>query len=91
MKKLVLVLLAVFSLSSCSEQGAWEDDGCNSDCWTVVNKKDRLIGDNVYEFSIKISRNCSNNSEWKRVYLNNTSELAMYELGDVLCGNEVPQ
>ena len=85
MKKLLLLVLLV--LVSCSEQ---EDDYCNSSCWTVINKKDEMIGTNIYQFSIKLAKNCSDN-EWKRVYLNNTSELSMYELGDVLCGNEVPQ
>lgn len=85
MKKLLLLVLLV--LVSCSEQ---EDDYCNSSCWTVINKKDRMVGDNIYEFSIKLQRNCSD-SEWKRVYLDNTSELAMYEVGDVLCGEQVPQ
>jgi hypothetical protein len=87
MKKL-LVLVLVLGFFSCSEQ---EDVYCNSSCWTVINKKDRMVGDNIYEFSIKIQRNCSTTNEWKRVYLNNTSELAMYELGDVLCGEQVPE
>ena len=86
MKKLLVLVLAL-GFFSCSEQ---EDDYCNSDCWVVINKKDEMVGDNVYQFSIKLAKNCSD-SEWKRVYLNNTSELAMYELGDVLCGDEVPQ
>lgn len=88
MKKLVLVLL-VLGIFSCSEQE--EDDYCNSSCWTVQSKRDVQIGDNLYQFSIRIVRNCSTDNEWKRVYLNNTSELSMYSVGDVLCGNEVPE
>jgi len=87
MKKLALLVL-VLGFFSCSEP---EEDYCNSDCWTVNDKRDILIGDNLYEFSIRILRNCSTTNEWKRVYLNNTSELSMYQVGDVLCGNEVPQ
>jgi len=87
MKKLLLVLLVSITLFSCVEE---EDDYCNPNCWTVSNKKISQVGDNLYTFSIKIVRDCSGNSEWKRVYLNNTNELAMYELGDSLCGDSVP-
>ena len=76
MKKL-LVLVLVLGFFSCSEQ---EDDYCNSDCWTVNDKRDILIGDNLYESSIRVVRNCSTTNEWKRIYLNNTSELSMYEI-----------
>ena len=61
MKKL-LVLVLVLGFFRCSEQ---EDVYCNSSCWTVINKKDRMVGDNIYEFSIKIQRNCSTTNEWK--------------------------
>ena len=87
MKKVLLVLLVSVVMLSCAKE---EDDDCNPNCWTVINKKTSALGNNTYSFSLKIVRNCSENSEWKRVYLSNSYELDSYELGDSICGDSVP-
>lgn len=85
MKKLLLLVL--LGLISCSEQ---EEEYCNSSCWTVINKKQKQLSNNTVQFSIKILRNCTDN-DWTRVYLNNSTEYSMYDVGDSLCGEQVPQ
>lgn len=85
MKKLLLLVL--LGLISCSEQ---EEEYCNSSCWTVINKKRKQLSNNTVQFSIKILRNCTDN-DWTRVYLNNSTEYSMYDVGDSLCGEQVPQ
>lgn len=85
MKKLLLLVL--LGLISCSEQ---EEEYCNSSCWTVINKKQKQLSSNTVQFSIKILRNCTDN-DWTRVYLNNSTEYSMYDVGDSLCGEQVPQ
>ena len=85
MRKLVLVLLSL-SIFSCTDNS---DDFCNPECWTVINKKTREVSPNVYTFSIKVRRNCVDNAEWVRIYLENTNQLSSYEVGDVICDESI--
>lgn len=53
-----------------------EEDYCNPECWTIINIKPT---------SIKIIQECTGNVE--RVFLQDTK---MYDLEQVLCGDQVP-
>lgn len=86
MKKLLLLVL-LLGFFSCANK---EDEYCNSSCWTVINKKQKQLSNNTIQFSIKILRNCTDN-DWTTVYLNNSTEYSMYDVGDSLCGEQVPQ
>jgi len=78
--KLLLWLTPLLLFASCQES---EDDYCDDSCWTVVQKSQSSI-------SMKISRNCSDDTEWKRIYFQSNTQLNQYYLRDVLCGNEIP-